>query len=259
MKQLLKQLWTIPNIMTLFRILCVPFIMWCTIDPDTYIDVGQYEFPIIGLIILVVAAASDLVDGYIARHFNQGSQLGEMIDPLADKIMHCATILSLVIIGYVHWAFIVILLLKEATMVVGGVFMAGDSKNIKANYWGKVASATISGAIIMSFFHAFWAEKVFYLDWIVMGIGLVLTYVDFFNYLKQAIVIIKGILARKKAAKEGAASSENEDVVVNADAPESADNAISADNAAEAGSEADNASSPDPAPGSGDASEEEVK
>lgn len=259
MKQLLKQLWTIPNIMTLFRILCVPFIMWCTIDPDTYIDVGQYEFPIIGLIILVVAAASDLVDGYIARHFNQGSQLGEMIDPLADKIMHCATILSLVIIGYVHWAFIVILLLKEATMVVGGVFMAGDSKNIKANYWGKVASATISGAIIMSFFHAFWAEKVFYLDWIVMGIGLVLTYVAFFNYLKQAIVIIKGILARKKAAKEGAASSENEDGVVNADAPESADNAISADNAAETGSEAGNASSPDPAPGSGDASEEEVK
>ena len=49
--------------MTLFRILCVPFIMWCTIDPDTYIDVGQYEFPIIGLIILVVAAASDFNPG----------------------------------------------------------------------------------------------------------------------------------------------------------------------------------------------------
>lgn len=203
MKELFKQFWTIPNMLTLFRVVCVPFVMWCTIDPSTYIAVGEYSLPIVGLIIMAVAAGSDLVDGFIARRFNQGSQLGEMIDPFADKLLHCATILSLVIICFVHWAFIVILLVKEATMVVGGIFMAGDSKNIKANYMGKVASATISVAIIMSFFHPFWADKVFYLDWIVLGIGLVLTYIAFFNYLKQAIVIIKGILAKRKAQKEG--------------------------------------------------------
>lgn len=229
MKELLKQLWTIPNMLTILRIIAVPFIMWCTLDPSTYIECGEYTFPIIGLVIMIVAASTDLVDGYIARHFNQGSQLGEMIDPLADKLMHCAAVLSLVIIGYVHWAFIVILLAKEATMVVGGIFMAGDSKNIKANYMGKVASATLSLAIVMSYFHAFWADKVFYLDWIVLGIGLVLTYIAFFNYLKQAIDIIKGILARKKAAKEGAQteSAETDDVVaVVADKDEAEDTAV---------------------------------
>lgn len=229
MKELLKQLWTIPNMLTLLRIIAVPFIMWCTLDPSTYIECGEYTFPIIGLVIMIAAASTDLVDGYIARHFNQGSQLGEMIDPLADKLMHCAAVLSLVIIGYVHWAFIVILLAKEATMVVGGIFMAGDSKNIKANYMGKVASATLSLAIVMSYFHAFWADKVFYLDWIVLGIGLVLTYIAFFNYLKQAIDIIKGILARKKAAKEGAQteSAETDDVVaVVADKDEAEDTAV---------------------------------
>ena len=228
MKELLKQLWTIPNMLTLLRIIAVPFIMWCTLDPSTYIECGEYTFPIIGLVIMIAAASTDLVDGYIARHFNQGSQLGEMIDPLADKLMHCAAVLSLVIIGYVHWAFIVILLAKEATMVVGGIFMAGDSKNIKANYMGKVASATLSLAIVMSYFHAFWADKVFYLDWIVLGIGLVLTYIAFFNYLKQAIDIIKGILARKKAAKEGAQteSAETDDAVaVVADKDEAEDTA----------------------------------
>ena len=215
--------------LTLLRIIAVPFIMWCTLDPSTYIECGEYTFPIIGLVIMIAAASTDLVDGYIARHFNQGSQLGEMIDPLADKLMHCAAVLSLVIIGYVHWAFIVILLAKEATMVVGGIFMAGDSKNIKANYMGKVASATLSLAIVMSYFHAFWADKVFYLDWIVLGIGLVLTYIAFFNYLKQAIDIIKGILARKKAAKEGAQteSAETDDVVaVVADKDEAEDTAV---------------------------------
>ena len=229
MKELLKQLWTIPNMLTLLRIIAVPFIMWCTLDPSTYIECGEYTFPIIGLVIMIVAASTDLVDGYIARRFNQGSQLGEMIDPLADKLMHCAAVLSLVIIGYVHWAFIVILLAKEATMVVGGIFMAGDSKNIKANYMGKVASATLSLAIVMSYFHAFWADKVFYLDWIVLGIGLVLTYIAFFNYLKQAIDIIKGILARKKAAKEGAQteSAETDDAVaVVADKDEAEDTAV---------------------------------
>ncbi len=208
MKELLKQLWTIPNIITLFRIVAVPFIMWTTIDADTWVQVGNYTFPIIGLVILFVAASSDLVDGWFARKFNQGSQLGEILDPFADKLMQCSAVLSLVIIGYVHWAFIVVLLLKEAVMVVGGAFMAGDSKNIKANYMGKAASLVICTAIIMSYFHQIFVEKVFYLDWIVLGLGVVLTYIAFFNYLKQAIAIIKNIFAKKKAAKNGAEINE---------------------------------------------------
>ena len=209
MKELLKQLWTIPNMITVFRIIAVPFIMWTTIDASTYVQVGKYLFPIIGLVILFVAASSDLVDGWFARKFNQGTQLGEIIDPFADKLMQCAAILSLVIIGYVHWAFIVILLAKEVTMIIGGAFLAGDSKNIKANYMGKAASFVICVAVIMSYFHAFWVEKVFYLDWIILGIGLVLTYIAFFNYLMQAIGIIKNILAKKKAAKAGVSMEEN--------------------------------------------------
>lgn len=202
MKDLLKQLWNVPNMLTLFRLLCVPFIMWTTIDHNTWIQWGNYSFPIIGLVILVVSASSDLVDGWFARKFNQGTQLGEIIDPFADKFMQCSAILSLVIVGCVHWAFILVLLLKEVTMIVGGAFMAGDSKNIKANAMGKAASFVIVCAVIMSYFHPIFVDKVFYLDWIILGIGVVLTYIAFFNYLMQAIVIIKNILAKKKAAKE---------------------------------------------------------
>jgi cardiolipin synthase len=176
--------------------------MWTTIDKNTWIQWGNYSFPIIGLVILVVSASSDLVDGWFARKFNQGTQLGEIIDPFADKFTQCSAILSLVIVGCVHWAFILVLLLKEATMIVGGAFMAGDSKNIKANAMGKAASFVIVCAVIMSYFHPVFADKVFYLDWIILGIGVVLTYIAFFNYLMQAIVIIKKILAKKKVAKE---------------------------------------------------------
>ena len=210
MKELLKQLWNVPNMLTLFRLISVPFIMWTTIDANTWIQWGNYTFPIIGLVILVVSASSDLVDGWFARKFNQGTQLGEIIDPFADKFMQCAAILSLVISGFVHWAFIVVLLVKEATMIVGGAFMAGDSKNIKANYMGKAASFVIVCAVIMSYFHPVFADKVFYLDWILLGVGVVLTYIAFVNYLMQAISIIKNILAKKKAIKEGTYVEETE-------------------------------------------------
>lgn len=205
-EDLKHQLFTIPNLLTYLRLLAVPVFMAFTIAKSTYIlrsDAFPQGFPLIGLIIMLVAASTDLFDGAIARKFNQVSDLGKMLDPLADKVMHCGALLSLVIAGHIHWAFLVVLLLKEGTMVVGGVFMMTNSKLIQANYMGKVASFVMSIACFMSYFHDFFAARVFYLDWIVLGIGLVLTYIAFFNYLRQAIVIIKGIFARKKAMKNG--------------------------------------------------------
>lgn len=200
-EDLKHQIFTIPNILTYLRILAIPVYMVFTINKATYTEIGAYAFPIIGLAVMIAAASTDLIDGFIARRFNQVTDLGKMLDPLADKLMHTMAVLALVIAGLIHWAFIVVLLVKEATMVVGGIFMANNSKLIQANKIGKVASATISLGVFMSYFHAFFQDKVFYLDWIVLGIGVVLTYIAFFNYLKQAIVIIKRILADKREQK----------------------------------------------------------
>lgn len=197
-EDLKNQIFTVPNFLTFLRFLSVPFFMWCTLDPSTYLQVGPYRLPVVGLIIMAAAAATDLFDGFIARRFNQGSDLGIMLDPFADKLMHVMAILSLTIIGYIHWAFIVAIALKELTMIVGGFFMANHSRLIQANMMGKVASFTLSIAVFMSYFHPFFADKAFYADWIVIGIGVVLTYAAFFNYLGQALRIIKAIFASKR-------------------------------------------------------------
>lgn len=225
-EDLKKQIFTIPNILTYIRFLSVPVFMAFILAKNTYIAQSEAYpngFPIIGLIVLVVAASTDLFDGWIARRFNQTSDLGTMLDPFADKFMHCAAILSLVIVGYIHWAYILVLLLKEALMVAGGFFMANESKLIKANMMGKVASATLSVAIIMSFFHEFWfglltkyfptalSSEFFSPDWLVLTIGLILTYCAFFNYLKQAVPILNKIFAKKKAIKNGTYVPEEED------------------------------------------------
>lgn len=201
-KDLKSQVFTIPNILTYLRIISIPFFMYFTIAKGTYIlrsDAFPAGFPLIGLIIMVAAASTDIFDGYIARRFHQTSQLGILMDPLADKLMHTMAVLSLVIAGFIHWAFIVLLLLKEALMIIGASVLFKDSKLIKANMMGKIASVNLSIAIIMCYFHTFFATKVFYLDWIVLGIGTLLTYVAFVNYFKQAITFYKN---RKKREAE---------------------------------------------------------
>lgn len=226
-----SQLWTIPNLITYFRIICVPFIIWCTIDRNTYVEMNFFGltkafFPLIGFIILIAAATTDLFDGFIARKFNQATALGAALDPIADKIMHVATLLSLVIIGSVHWGFLIAILLKEGLMVLGGALLVKYSQPMKANFTGKVASVILSVGICMSFFHQFFAEKVYYLDWIAIGLAVLVTYIAFVGYLKQAIphykVMVKAFKAnvepndvfeRIKREKE-----ENEEGVVDIDA-----------------------------------------
>lgn len=192
------QLLTIPNLLTFIRFLSIPFYVWCIADPKTYLTVGGYNFPLVGLIIMVFAASTDLFDGWIARKFNQGTALGAALDPFADKFMHVSAMLALTIMGFVHWAFIALIAFKELVMIVGGMFILRYGQPIKANYWGKVASFTLSIGVFMSFFHAFWAEKVFYLDWIIIGIATLLTYCALVSYLGQALAIIKKVFEAKK-------------------------------------------------------------
>lgn len=209
-----SQVLTIPNILTFLRILAVPFFMWLTIDYSRWIKVGAYSFPIIGFAIMILAASTDLVDGYLARRLNQSTALGAALDPVADKLMHVATLVSLVVIGFVHWAFLVLILMKELLMVVGGFVLLKYAQPIKANMAGKVASATLSGGVFLAFFHPVFAEKVFYLDWIVIGIAVVMTYYAFVCYVKQAIPVYKIVYQAFKEGKDPneyfSSSEENE-------------------------------------------------
>ena len=77
---------SIPNIITLARILLVPFIVWA-------IASGQME---IAFAIFVVAGVSDAVDGFLAKRFNMSSELGALLDPLADKALLVSIYVALV-------------------------------------------------------------------------------------------------------------------------------------------------------------------
>jgi cardiolipin synthase len=104
---------SIPNIITLARILLVPVIVWA-------IASNQME---IAFAIFIVAGVSDAVDGFLAKRFNMASELGALLDPLADKALLVSIYVALGIWGAVpRW--IVILVVSRDIMIVAAVIVS---------------------------------------------------------------------------------------------------------------------------------------
>ncbi len=99
--------WNIPNILTLGRMLAVPFVVGCLFWPETFF------MRWLALGIFIVAGITDFLDGYLARAWSQQSALGRMLDPIADKLLVSAVLMMLVanhtIVSLSIWAAIVIL------------------------------------------------------------------------------------------------------------------------------------------------------
>jgi cardiolipin synthase (CMP-forming) len=104
---------SIPNVITLGRILLVPIVIWA-------IASSQME---IAFAVFVIAGVSDAVDGFLAKRFNMASELGAMLDPLADKALLVSIYVALGIWGAIpRW--IVILVVSRDIMIVSAVIVS---------------------------------------------------------------------------------------------------------------------------------------
>ncbi len=103
----------LPNIITIGRILLVPFTVWLIISGEFALAFAAF----------VVAGVSDGVDGYIARKFNQRSELGAYLDPIADKALLVCIYISLGFLKFLP-AWLVILVVTRDVLIVGAVVLA---------------------------------------------------------------------------------------------------------------------------------------
>ena len=103
---------TIPNGISVARLAGVPVFLWLVLGPRT----ATADYWAVGLLIL--AGLSDWLDGKIARAFNQGSRLGEVLDPAADRLYIAATIIALAVRAIIPWWLVVVLALRELTVGV---------------------------------------------------------------------------------------------------------------------------------------------
>jgi cardiolipin synthase (CMP-forming) len=104
---------TIANRVTIFRILLIPFFV---VEVLYYVNTGKQVHYLLGLISFAVAAVCDGLDGYIARRFNQRSELGAILDPLADKLL---LVSAIVLLSFDHRPFLPMVPLWLTGTIIG--------------------------------------------------------------------------------------------------------------------------------------------
>jgi cardiolipin synthase len=107
--ELSNRIWTVPNILSFIRLLGIPLFLWLVLVEQA--DVWAF-------VVLVLASASDWLDGALARALNQTSKLGALLDPLADRLYIAATIIGLALRGIIPWWLVLTLALRDVMLVL---------------------------------------------------------------------------------------------------------------------------------------------
>ena len=140
----------VPNILTIIRLILVPCMAVCMYK-------GLY---VPAAIVFIVAGGTDVIDGYIARRFNQITYFGKIMDPLADKLLSLTALVMLALDLRIHetnmvlnWIIPVLVILKEISMCVGGIIIVKTKHKIRSSNWyGKAATCCFFVAILMIMF-----------------------------------------------------------------------------------------------------------
>lgn len=99
-----RRVWTLPNLISLLRLLGVPLFLWLVLGPEAD---GW------ALVLLMVSGLTDFLDGYLARTMNQRSYLGEILDPVADRLYILAVVIGLALRDIIPWWVAVVLPLRD--------------------------------------------------------------------------------------------------------------------------------------------------
>jgi CDP-diacylglycerol---glycerol-3-phosphate 3-phosphatidyltransferase len=134
----------LPNALTLLRIFFVPFLVAVVVQEDATYPFGQWQLSneILALWIFLFAAATDLVDGYLARRWNQITTVGTLLDPVADKLLISAALVSLVQVHLVPSWMAVLIIWREFAVSGLRSIAASEGYVIKASELGKTKMVT---------------------------------------------------------------------------------------------------------------------
>ena len=138
---------TIPNILSLVRLCLIPLILWLYLGAQNYIAAG---------ITLLFSGLTDIVDGYIARTYNMISDVGKVLDPVADKATQGVMLLCLCISFPLMWIAIGLLIVKESFMAISGyVVIKKTGIVLGADWHGKAATVLVTACMAL---HLFWHD-----------------------------------------------------------------------------------------------------
>ena len=189
-REYIKQNWNVPNVLTLIRLLLVPFYVWL-------FAIGE-KFS--ALTVFLLASFTDLLDGRIARKYGLVTDFGKLMDPLADKIMVVTAMFSMtvgnsVIPAVIPWPAVAILFVKEAIMVVGSGMMLRYNVVVSATMVGKVAQCMFIASLVAVYFHdgiaALCSGWFMTADLLLMWLSVALTLLALVIYVNRSLRVVK--------------------------------------------------------------------
>ena len=182
--------WTIPTLMTWTRIIAIPLIVGVF-----YVNLTTAQANLIATVMFVVFAATDWLDGYLARKLNQTSSFGAFLDPVADKFLVCASLLVLVHLQRADVFVALIIIGREIAISALREWMAliGATKSVAVHMLGKVKTTVQMIAIPFLLFDGQLFGRIDTHTWgtWLIWISAVLTVWSMVYYLQKAIPEIR--------------------------------------------------------------------
>lgn len=184
MKINFKEILLLPNLISSFRLLLfIPFLFLF----NNYGSIENIRTYI--LILIFVAFVSDLLDGYVARKTNTISELGKIIDPLADKILVALIVINLYLLNEIPAFFFWIVLIRDLLIFIGGIVISQKiGKVLPSNLLGKLTVFSIGLFIIITLFQINHSE-LFYKLILIASCSLCVA--SLIGYIIRAIEMIK--------------------------------------------------------------------
>ena len=123
---------TIPNVLTVVRLSCIPLFLYVLFGLDNRLAAA---------LLLAALGATDCIDGYIARHFNQVSALGSILDPVADRVLLAVGVIAILVDGSVPVPVAAALLVREALVSTAVLVLAGlGAARVEVTWFGKAGT-----------------------------------------------------------------------------------------------------------------------
>jgi cardiolipin synthase len=174
---------TVPNGLTLIRLLCIPLFVWLMARPHR---AGWYP----AALLLGALGATDGVDGYIARHFHQVSTVGKVLDPLADRLLLVVAAVSIIAVGALPIWVAVGTLTREIVVAVGFLAVAAlGGRRMDVQWAGKAGTFGLMFALPLFLIGAApdaWHGIALVLAWIAVIPALALGWYAAITYIPQA-------------------------------------------------------------------------
>ena len=178
-----------PNLVTLSRIVLIPLIIGLFYVPDSWMSL--HEKNVASTWVFILAAATDWLDGYLARRLNQMSAFGEFLDPVADKLIVAGALVVLLQLERVDALVALIIIGREIAISALREWMAkvGQARSVAVAFVGKLKTTFQLIAIPLLLYHdpLFALVDCQWLGTILINVAAVLTVVSMLYYMRKAL------------------------------------------------------------------------